>query len=96
MYNADETYVYFFKQPETPVEETAAENAMAICPQNAIGKDGLIDSPSHCSLSVVFPLPFRRWVGVAPAHRKLCLREREQCLSMWPSGILARFPPLRG
>ncbi len=40
MYNADETYVYFFKQPETPVEETAAENAMAICPQNAIGNDG--------------------------------------------------------
>ena len=39
-YNDDETYVYFFKQPEGPEETTAAENASAICPQNAIGNDG--------------------------------------------------------
>ncbi len=36
----DETYVYFFKQPEGPEENTAAENALAICPQNSIGNDG--------------------------------------------------------
>jgi ferredoxin len=39
-YNDDETYVYFFKQPEGDEELAAAENAMAICPQNAIGSDG--------------------------------------------------------
>ena len=39
-YNDDETYVYFFKQPEGPEEITAAENASAICPQNSIGNDG--------------------------------------------------------
>ena len=39
-YNDDETYVYFFKQPESPEEITAAENASAICPQNSIGNDG--------------------------------------------------------
>jgi ferredoxin len=39
-WNDDETYVYFFKQPEGEEELAAAENAMAICPQNAIGNDG--------------------------------------------------------
>jgi ferredoxin len=39
-YNDDETYVYFFKQPEGEDELGAAENASAICPQNAIGNDG--------------------------------------------------------
>ena len=39
-YNDDETYVYFFKQPEGEEEMTAAANALAICPQNAIGDDG--------------------------------------------------------
>lgn len=39
-WNDDETYVYFFKQPEGDEELAAAENAMAICPQNAIGNDG--------------------------------------------------------
>jgi ferredoxin len=40
-YNDDETYVYFFKQPEGPEELAAAENAAAICPQNAIGNDNV-------------------------------------------------------
>lgn len=39
-YNDDETYVYFFKQPESPDELEAAQNAMAICPTLAIGDDG--------------------------------------------------------
>lgn len=39
-YNDEETYVYFYKQPEGDEELAAAENAMAICPQNAIGSDG--------------------------------------------------------
>lgn len=39
-YNDDETYVYFFKQPEGEDELAAAQNASAICPQNAIGDDG--------------------------------------------------------
>lgn len=39
-YNDDESYVYFFKQPERAEELTAAENARAICPQDAIGTDG--------------------------------------------------------
>jgi ferredoxin len=39
-YNDDETYVYFFKQPEGDAEINAAHEAMAICPQNAIGSDG--------------------------------------------------------
>lgn len=38
-YNDDETYVYFYKQPEGAEELAAAENAMAVCPQNAIGND---------------------------------------------------------
>ena len=39
-YHDEETYVYFYKQPEGDEELAAAENAMAICPQNAIGSDG--------------------------------------------------------
>lgn len=39
-YNDDETYVYFFKQPETEEELEAAKNALEICPQQAIGDDG--------------------------------------------------------
>lgn len=39
-YNDGETYVYFFKQPEGAEELAAAENASAVCPQNAIGNDG--------------------------------------------------------
>jgi ferredoxin len=39
-YNDDETYVYFHKQPGSPEETAAAEEAAAVCPQNAIGNDG--------------------------------------------------------
>ena len=39
-YNDDESYVYFFKQPEGKEELEAAEETMAICPENAIGSDG--------------------------------------------------------
>jgi ferredoxin len=39
-YNDDESYVFFYKQPETPEEIESANEAMAICPQNAIGNDG--------------------------------------------------------
>jgi ferredoxin len=36
----DESYVFFTKQPQTDDELAAAESAMEVCPQNAIGKDG--------------------------------------------------------
>jgi ferredoxin len=39
-YNDDQTYVYFFKQPETPEENDAAQRALDICPTAAIGNDG--------------------------------------------------------
>jgi len=39
-YNDDETYVFFYKQPEGEEETTAAGESMAICPQNSIGNDG--------------------------------------------------------
>ncbi len=39
-YNDDESYVFFFKQPESKAEETAAEDALAVCPVAAIGNDG--------------------------------------------------------
>ncbi|MEO0452988.1 MAG: ferredoxin [Verrucomicrobiota bacterium] len=39
-YNEDETYVYFFKQPETPEEEEQAMRALEICPTGSIGDDG--------------------------------------------------------
>jgi len=39
-YNDEETYVYFYRQPEGDDELEAANETMAICPQNAIGEDG--------------------------------------------------------
>jgi ferredoxin len=36
----DESYVFFVKQPQTNAELAAAESALEVCPQNAIGKDG--------------------------------------------------------
>jgi ferredoxin len=39
-YNDDESYVYFHKQPEGADETALAEEAAAVCPQNAIGNDG--------------------------------------------------------
>ena len=39
-YAPGETHSYFYKQPESPEEETAAENAMQACPTEAIGNDG--------------------------------------------------------
>ncbi|MBV9126487.1 MAG: ferredoxin, partial [Verrucomicrobia bacterium] len=39
-YNADESKVYFFKQPENPDEEAAAQRALEICPTQAVGSDG--------------------------------------------------------
>ena len=39
-YNDDETYVYFFKQPDTPELEETAEAALEICPTGSIGNDG--------------------------------------------------------
>jgi hypothetical protein len=39
-YNDGETYVYFHKQPSGPEETALAEEAAAVCPQNAIGNDG--------------------------------------------------------
>ena len=40
-YNDDETYVYFFKQPETAEETAAAQQALDVCPMLSIGNDGL-------------------------------------------------------
>jgi ferredoxin len=39
-YNDDESKVLFTKQPATPEELDAAQRALEICPQNAIGSDG--------------------------------------------------------
>lgn len=39
-YNADESYVFFFKQPEGEEELAIAEETLAVCPQSAIGNDG--------------------------------------------------------
>jgi len=39
-YNADQTYVFFARQPATPEEETAAQKALEICPTGSIGNDG--------------------------------------------------------
>ena len=38
-YNDGETYVYFHKQPEGD-EVAVAQEALSVCPQNAIGNDG--------------------------------------------------------
>ena len=39
-YSADQSHVYFFKQPSTPEEESGAQRAMDICPTGSIGNDG--------------------------------------------------------
>lgn len=39
-YSEDETYVYFFKQPEADEEKVAAQRAMEVCPTLSIGNDG--------------------------------------------------------
>jgi ferredoxin len=39
-YNDDETYVYFYKQPENEEERAAAQRALDVCPTLAIGNDG--------------------------------------------------------
>jgi len=39
-YNDDQTYVYFFKEPETPEETAAAQRALDVCPTLSIGNDG--------------------------------------------------------
>jgi len=39
-WNDSETYVFFHKQPDGPEETAIAEEAMAVCPTNAIGNDG--------------------------------------------------------
>ncbi|EKJ88203.1 4Fe-4S single cluster domain protein [Leptospira meyeri serovar Hardjo str. Went 5] len=39
-YNADESHIFFKKQPTTPAEEKQAKAAMAMCPVDAIGDDG--------------------------------------------------------
>ena len=39
-YNDDETAVYFYKQPETDEEKAAAQRALEVCPNLAIGNDG--------------------------------------------------------
>jgi ferredoxin len=38
-YNEDQTYVYFFKQPESADELDAAQRALDICPTGSIGND---------------------------------------------------------
>ena len=39
-YSADQSHVYFFKQPATPEEEQCAQRALEICPTGSIGNDG--------------------------------------------------------
>ncbi len=39
-YTADESKVIFVKQPATDEERVAAQQALEICPANAIGNDG--------------------------------------------------------
>jgi ferredoxin len=39
-YNEDETYVYFFRQPEGEEEEDIAQETLEVCPTEAIGDDG--------------------------------------------------------
>lgn len=39
-YSDDETYVYFFKQPENDEEKAAAQRALEVCPTLSIGNDG--------------------------------------------------------
>ena len=39
-WNADQTHVFFGKQPSTPEEEAAAQKALEVCPTGSIGSDG--------------------------------------------------------
>ena len=39
-YNADETKVLFSMQPSGPDQEEAAQEALDLCPTQAIGNDG--------------------------------------------------------
>ena len=39
-YSDDQTHVYFHKQPATPAELKAAQEALEICPTGSIGTDG--------------------------------------------------------
>ena len=39
-YNADQTYVFFQRQPASPAEEAAAQKAAEVCPTGSIGNDG--------------------------------------------------------
>jgi len=39
-YNADETKVFFAVQPSGPEQENAAQEALEVCPTQAIGNDG--------------------------------------------------------
>ena len=36
----ESNYVHFYKQPASPEELAAAEEAASVCPQSAIGNDG--------------------------------------------------------
>ena len=39
-YNADETKVFFAVQPSGPEQQNAAQEALEVCPSQAIGNDG--------------------------------------------------------
>ena len=39
-WSEDKSHVYFFKQPETEEEIKAANEAIEVCPPQAIGNDG--------------------------------------------------------
>ena len=39
-YNADETKVFFAVQPSGPDQQYAAQEALEVCPSQAIGNDG--------------------------------------------------------
>lgn len=39
-YNEDESKVFFARQPAGAAEETAAQEALELCPSQAIGNDG--------------------------------------------------------
>jgi ferredoxin len=40
-YNGDETYVFFHTQPADAAQTAIAEEMLAVCPQAAIGNDGV-------------------------------------------------------
>src|SRR5262249_29622830 len=70
-YNDDQTYVYFFKQPETPEETATAQRALDVCPMLSIGNDGLSTYEVSARLAPQYtrtnPLPARLVV-----NRSLC------------------------